>query len=86
MDNTDKHRIELASLRAVMPKPLDHLRDDENAVPFLDEMRGAGDDDRRRYLNRTHQSVCCPLLSSKFQPRRSPVSHETGDEEFYVSK
>lgn len=86
MDNTDKHRIELASLRAVMPKPLDHLRDDENAVPFLDEMRGAGDNDRRLILNRTYQAVRCPLLSSKFYPGESPVSHETGDEEFYASK
>jgi hypothetical protein len=55
-------------------------------VPFLDEVRGAGADDRRRNLARTYQSVRCPLLSSNFLHRRSPIFHEAGDEEFYVSK
>lgn len=86
MAHTEKCRTDLASLRAVMQEPAYHLRDDENGVLFLGEMRGAGGDHRRRSLKRTHQIVRCPLLSSKFLPKRIPVSHETGNEEFYVSK
>jgi hypothetical protein len=55
-------------------------------VPLFGEMRSSGDDDRHLDLARTYHSVRCPLLSSTFLPRGSPVSHETGDEEFYVSK
>jgi len=84
--NTDKHLTELESLRAVMPEPLYQLRDSESAVLLLGVMRSSSDDDRRRNLNRTYQSVRCPLLSSTFLPRRSSVTYETEDEEFYVSK
>lgn len=83
---TEKHRNKLASLRAVMPDPASHLRNDESCALLLGEMRSSGDNDRHLNLNRTYQAVRCPLLSSKFQPRRSPVSYEEGDEELHVSK
>ena len=86
MAYTDKHLTELVSLRAVVPEPLCQLRNGERGVPLFGEMRSSGDDDRHLDLARTYHSVRCPLLSSTFLPRGSPVSHETGDEEFYVSK
>jgi hypothetical protein len=84
--NAIKHLIELVSLRAVAPEHLNQLRDGESVVLLLGEMRSSGADDRRPNLERTYQSVYCPLLSFKCLPRRSSVTYETGDEEYYVRK
>ncbi len=71
MANTENHLTKLTSLRAVMPEPVFHPRDDENRVLFLGEMRGNGAGDRQtrapngrkgRYLKNT-QGGCLRHLA-----------------------
>ena len=85
MDITDKHLTELAGLLAVVPEPADHPCHDKDFALPLDEMQVPGADDWRRDHMRTYLSAHYPPLSSTSLTRRSPVSHKTEVEEFYVS-